>query len=67
MKGLEILFDHLALCCIADGDLHKPLSYYSQKLKPKQTIQLVHQQNKIRSVGDISIHPAASFLDSLDI
>ncbi|MDO8519926.1 MAG: ATP-binding protein [Deltaproteobacteria bacterium] len=52
---------------LADGDLHKPLVYYSQKLKPRQTVQLVHQQNKIRSVGDISIHPAAEWLNALDI
>lgn len=59
--------DLLLECKLSDDSLHRPLLYYHQRLKPKQSIQLVHQLNQPKTVEGISIQSAGKWLSSLPI
>lgn len=52
---------------VSDSDLAQSLSYFHQKLKPRESIQLVQNAARIKTVRDISIVPAAHWLAELEI
>lgn len=58
---------HLIEVKLSDTSLARSLAYYHQLLSPKETVQLVHAPIRRQSVGDISILPAAPWLDGLEI
>jgi hypothetical protein len=47
------------------ADLHRPLAYLSERLKPKAAFQLVQNLSRASEVGGIKIVPAAAWLGAL--
>ncbi len=50
-----------------DTALSKSLAYYHQRLKPRESLQLVHDGIRTRTVDWISVTEAAPWLDGLEI
>ncbi len=52
---------------LSNIEVSPSLQYYHKKLKSPESIQLVHENFKPRTVKEISIMPAAAWLNELDI
>ncbi len=48
-----------------DADLHRPLAYLCERLKPAEGLQLVNKLSRPREIGGIKILPLAKWLDDL--
>ncbi len=59
--------DLLLECKLSDDTLHRSLLYYHQRLRPKQSILLVHVLNQPKTIEEISIQSAGKWLTSLPI
>lgn len=52
---------------LAEDNLHRPLRYYQQRLKPRRALQLVHELRQPKTVEGVSISPLGAWLASLDM
>lgn len=52
---------------VSDEDLSQSLYYFTDKLKPKKSIQLVQTAKHVQNIKGLSLFPAAEWLDKLDI
>ncbi len=50
---------------LAETDLSRSLAYYHRRLKPIESLQIVHETTRRKTVEGISVLPAAEWLDTL--